>query len=373
MKKIAVFQEIITDYRVDVFNKLGEQAELTVLYAPSTRIKNAKTFDPAKVVTFNACQSSVLKFFGGRMTFHPGMIRWIRRNRPPVLITEGRAGILTNWVIGLLFPRMKVVFWLSGHLPEDSRWKSRARRLIRKIYLQRADAFLCYGTATQAYLESLGINRPSFIAYNSMDTDAITRDIEEIKKDPGFSDLKLRIRNGKRLVLLFIGRIIPAKNLDSLLLAVAQLTRSNRPDLRLICIGDGPELENLRRLSEKLDISSHLEFTGAIYDRKTLTAYCLSSDVFVLPGAGGLALNHAIACGMPAVVCEADGTEKDLVSDGHNGYYFRKKDQEDLAGKIGSLYEDPESIRRMSQNSFEISRKVVNVHTMIRGFLDVIG
>ena len=45
------------------------------------------------------------------------------------------------------------------------------------------------------------------------------------------------------------------------------------------------------------------------------------SNIFVLPGTGGLAINEAMAYGLPVICSEADGTEKDLVIKVERGQY----------------------------------------------------
>ena len=52
-------------------------------------------------------------------------------------------------------------------------------------------------------------------------------------------------------------------------------------------------------------------FAGAVCDG--VEAWFAAGDVFVLPGLGGLALNQAMALGLPVVSSDADGTGADLV------------------------------------------------------------
>ena len=58
--------------------------------------------------------------------------------------------------------------------------------------------------------------------------------------------------------------------------------------------------------------SKNIFFVGKIIDG--ISKYFLQSDVFVLPGLGGLAISDAMIHGLPVIAGKADGTEIDLVT-----------------------------------------------------------
>ena len=53
-----------------------------------------------------------------------------------------------------------------------------------------------------------------------------------------------------------------------------------------------------------------------------LSSYLSNADSFLLPGTGGLAINEAMAYGLPIISTIGDGTVIDLVFEGQNGYYL---------------------------------------------------
>jgi glycosyltransferase involved in cell wall biosynthesis len=55
-----------------------------------------------------------------------------------------------------------------------------------------------------------------------------------------------------------------------------------------------------------------------------IPAYFLNADVFLMPGTGGLAINEAMAYGLPVISTIADGTIIDLLYEGKNGYYLNE-------------------------------------------------
>ncbi|MFO7668342.1 MAG: glycosyltransferase family 4 protein [Bacteroidales bacterium] len=183
-------------------------------------------------------------------------------------------------------------------------------------------------------IESPGISRDRiFLTYNSPDTDKIseTRIMLEEK------GLALK-KPGK---ILHLGRLVKWKRVDLLIEAISHLYKSH-DYIELSIIGSGPEEENLKRMARMKLPEGAVKFHGAIYDSEELAGEIISSAVYVLGGMGGLSINEAMAYGLPVICSRCDGTERDLISDGHNGLFFKEGDADDLASKIETLLRDPD-------------------------------
>jgi glycosyltransferase involved in cell wall biosynthesis len=90
----------------------------------------------------------------------------------------------------------------------------------------------------------------------------------------------------------------------------------------------------------------------------------------VLAGMGGLSINDAMIFGLPVVCSVCDGTEKKLVKEGVNGVFFEEGNQEDLAEKIIYLLNHPSLIGEMGVRSTQIIQNEINIHTVLKGYLD---
>src|SRR5207253_2125070 len=64
-----------------------------------------------------------------------------------------------------------------------------------------------------------------------------------------------------------VPRLIPRKRVDRLIRAFARL-HSDRPDARLVIVGEGPERPALARLVRELTVESVTEFTGGLDARR---------------------------------------------------------------------------------------------------------
>jgi N-acetyl-alpha-D-glucosaminyl L-malate synthase BshA len=172
------------------------------------------------------------------------------------------------------------------------------------------------------------------------------------------SRAELGIPEGQ-VVLIAIGRLIKRKALDDLLVA---LSRLEDPGVRLLIVGEGPEEERLRSLSERVGLSQRVEFLGAVWGERKFQ-YLAASDIFVLPSVHegfGLVFLEAMHCGLP-VIASSVGGQTDFLKDGETGFLVPVGDVDTLADRIARLAEDStlrEGISRFNQEyvkSFHIS------------------
>jgi glycosyltransferase involved in cell wall biosynthesis len=90
---------------------------------------------------------------------------------------------------------------------------------------------------------------------------------------------------------------------------------TERPDLRLRMIGDGPERRRCEQLARRADRERQVEFTGY---RSDVIAELAQSDVFVLPSLNEnlpLALLQAMATGLPCIASDLGGVPEVITED----------------------------------------------------------
>ena len=108
--------------------------------------------------------------------------------------------------------------------------------------------------------------------------------------------------------MLFVGRLQARKRIDVLLQGCALLPEELQP--RLWVVGEGPARGELQELAKR--VYPQAEFPG---DQRVpiCSPTFAAADLFALPGTGGLAVQEAMAAGLPVIVAEGDGTQDDLV------------------------------------------------------------
>ncbi len=233
---------------------------------------------------------------------------------------------------------------------------------VRRRAMKLPDAHVNY---IEAYdlLASYGIDKENiFITRNSPDTDLLFSVKKLLKDTPP-------ILPPNPFRLLHIGRLVAWKRVDMLLYAFASL-RNTYADAELIIIGVGPQEKELKSLAETLNLGTSVIFTGGVYDAKVLGQYIMACSLYVLAGMGGLSINDAMSFGLPILCSVCDGTEKILVREGYNGRYFKEGSRQDLLEKIKWFFDHPAEMAKMGRNSEEIIRKEVNIHTVVKGYID---
>ena len=97
------------------------------------------------------------------------------------------------------------------------------------------------------------------------------------------------------------------------------------------------------------------------------------SDVFCMPGAIGLAINHSFYHGVPVIVENVDqGPEAIYLKNGENGFYFEKGSASDLAFKIEKLLEDVKLYKLFSGNALKTIFEEASIEKMFEGFVEAV-
>jgi glycogen(starch) synthase len=150
--------------------------------------------------------------------------------------------------------------------------------------------------------------------------------------------------------LIFIGRLVSDKGADLLLLALAKL-KDEKLSPSLTIVGDGPELANLERMVDALELRSQVTFSGR--QRPDRVAALLNQHrILVVPSRWeepfGIVALEGIACGCE-VVASAGGGLKDII--GPFGSLFTRND---LGGLCAALRNE---LGRNERNSEDVGSR----------------
>ncbi len=160
-----------------------------------------------------------------------------------------------------------------------------------------------------------------------------------------FFEAQDKQRGGRKL--LFVGRLVPRKEVAVLIEALARLRVRGR-DVELEIVGDGPEREKLLSLARRTGFAPSITFRGML-DEAGVAGTLRNADLLVVPSSSeGLpaVIMEAMASGLPVVASEIDGIPE-LVRHGETGFLVPPRDPERLADAITRLLDDPAMARRM--------------------------
>jgi 1,2-diacylglycerol 3-alpha-glucosyltransferase len=119
-------------------------------------------------------------------------------------------------------------------------------------------------------------------------------------------------------VLITIGRIAAEKNLGLLLQSYRYILSRTAPgSIRLMIVGDGPELENLKQTSMAMGLQDRVVFTGLVAPAD-VPQYLAAADLFVMTSLSEvkpLSQLEALAAGVPLISVKAPGANDTIIDD----------------------------------------------------------
>ena len=148
--------------------------------------------------------------------------------------------------------------------------------------------------------------------------------------------------------VVFAGRVVPQKGLDSLIRAVATIAPERRPRVR--AFGDGPELPTVRALARQLEVS--LEAPGNT-EPATIRGALDDGALLALPSRWAEPFGYvgieALARSRPVVAYDVGGVSSWL-ADGWNGIAVGAGDEASLGASIAALLGDEQRRARLGRN-----------------------
>lgn len=230
------------------------------------------------------------------------------------------------------------------------------RRIINRILSKITDRMVAVSEAIKNDIIKYDNIEPSKIL-------VIPNGIDTKKFDPERKFINVREELSIKtddIVVGFIGRLVPAKGLEYLIDAVLHL-KDKYKKLKLIIIGNGSIINDLKDNTRKNKVHKHVIFTG---ERRDIPDILSCIDIFVMPSvAEGLpnALLEAMAMGKPVVATKVGGIPE-VIQNGINGLLVPPHDAGSLAEAIISLIDNDNLAKKIGQ----ASREFILEHYSIR-------
>ncbi len=143
--------------------------------------------------------------------------------------------------------------------------------------------------------------------------------------------------------LVFVGRLVPQKNVAALLEAIVPL------NARLLLIGNGELGESLQKQFSHL--GDRVQWQGNV-PNADLPTYLNRARLFILPShyeGHPKALIEAMSCGLPVIGANSPGI-KEIISDGENGWLCNT-DADNIRIAIEKLLAHPELLTQLGHHA----------------------
>ena len=261
-------------------------------------------------------------------------------------------------LVGIAVARkLKVPFVYEVRSYHEHTWRPMAEWVLDAEFTRRrmsqedrcmreADAVVTICETMKKGLVERGIpDEKIFVVPNSVDLDKFQQ------RQP---DTRLRRQLGLKegFVAGYISNISAREGHHVLLRAVA-VARARGVELQCLVVGDGPELQTIKRLANTLGIAGDVVFTGDVPHARVSDYYGLI-DAFVVPRVADFASDfvtpmkpfEAMAMGVPVVISDRPAL-REVVEPNVRGLMFKAGDAIELAERLIEFYRSPELRERL--------------------------
>jgi glycosyltransferase involved in cell wall biosynthesis len=182
---------------------------------------------------------------------------------------------------------------------------------------------------------------------------------------PRFEQMETQTNLDQGCKFLFVGRISPEKNIETLLAAFSRL-HITMPDIRLDLVGkieDSAYFASLHALITATGVKSAITFHGQM-SSTSLARQMSKAHVLVLPSryeAFGLVIAEAMSMGLPVIASRIGGIPH-VVQDGVSGLLFDPDDQNTLVHHMTALARDVRTRRNLGTHGRIFARSHFSAH-----------
>ncbi|HOF65374.1 MAG TPA: glycosyltransferase [Bacilli bacterium] len=274
--------------------------------------------------------------------------------------TEASIGIFGKTVAR----RLKLPYVYTYHtMYEDytyyatkGRFDSLAKSIVKgwsRWQAELANEFVSPSTKTKEAMREYGVNRyinvvPTGIDFSRFKKENIDLEkVASIKKELGIEDT---------FNLIYVGRVAKEKSIDIVIRGFANYLKSDETrKTKLIIVGGGPALIDLKDLALQLKITEDVIFLGPVSPDEVALYYHLG-DIFVSASTSetqGLTFMEAMAA-YKLLLCCYDDNLINVIKDGVTGFFFDSEiDFGDKVKKVINL--SNEEMEKMLDAAFELA------------------
>jgi len=324
-KKLLVFHPVIAPYRIDLFNHLSQEYDMRLYMFHHNLID--QTFDYEKLSQAFLFKPTVLdKFYKiPFLKIRKHIFSTIRAFDPDIVFVSecGLASIMAVIYKKLFHKRYKIVSVIddSYDMLTNNNQFSKKHEWGEKVLIPLFDNIINVEPNVVSFFQK---------KYNKGIYFPIIQDETRVRKLyeealPISTQYIRQYQLEKKKVLLFVGRLVPLKNLE---FVIRTFNKLNIPNLALVIVGSGDEDKKLRQSANN---NENILFVGRL-EGKPLYAWYNIAEMFVLAStqeAFGAVTNEALMGGCTCLISQKAGSNC-LIKQGRNGYVFNPHDEQEF-------------------------------------------
>ena len=234
----------------------------------------------------------------------------------------------------------------------DEFQKSRKSRLVNFLFrlqgwvCKKADKVIVPSEYLASIVKDWGVSSQKIeVIYNGVDFKPAEMTSQEAR-------IKIGISGN---ILLSVGRLVPWKGFKMLVKIMPELLKINQ-FFRLVIVGDGPELKDLKTMVKNLSLEKKVYLVGK-KTKEELAIFLRAADIFVL-NTGYEGFSHqileAMVSGLP-VITTFSGGNKEIIHQGENGFMVKYNDEFNLLEAIKTLWNNKDLRQKFTDNGLKTS------------------
>ena len=366
--RVAITQHRLLHYRQAFFDRLRTACaergiELRLVHgqpSPAEALKN----DVGQLAWADLMRNRFLRVRGVDLVWQPYPAT-LRDADLIVLIQENR--ILSNypWLLRLgVRGSQRIAFWGHGRNLQSAAPQG-IRERWKRWFVNRVDWWFGYTESTRNILHADGFPAERIsVLDNAIDNDQFMADLAGVT--PGQLQAcqeRLGVQAGAP-VGLYCGSLYPDKRLD-LLLAAADIVHAQRPEFRLVVVGDGPSRPVVTDAGAS---RPWLQWVG-VQRGSDKAAWFRAATLYLSPGAVGLHVLDAFCAGIPMITTAGarHGPEISYLESGRNGFVV-PDDARAYAQTVLQLLDDPARLDQVRAAAAQDARRYT-LDNMVKRFV----
>ena len=367
-----MIHRIFASYRKPIYDRLAEKYNYVLLHGMNdTSIHQSETKYSKPIKGFQYTKNPTNLFF---QSFTP-----LFKFKPKVVIHEfaiGMASLVPMYLCSKIIGAKFILYShgynrMSGFNPTKS-LSDKYRILLMKL----ADAVVIYSNTDKRMLSQYADGRKIFVAQNTLDMTKLL-DIKSDLDTLGKEALKQRLGFIYRYNLIFIGRLLEEK-MPEKVLEVFDILNAALPNQIGVHFVGGGDKAKLESIVVKHGWQGSVKFYGSVYEDQKAGEFLFASDLMIMPGYLGLAVNHAFAFDCPVVSFKQTKTgpfhspEIEYVVQNETGFLIPNLSVTLMAEKILEYLQDG-AMQTFVKNNIKRLTEELTPEKMVLGFTDAVS